>query len=252
MKRFRKAFTLIELLVVIAIIALLLAILTPGLQKAKGIAQQIICLSNTKTGALSSMSYTIDNDNRFMTHRYRGVPIADQTDWTTHLVPYLGEQKYKTTFELALGSAQARLDYYEVWWDMLCPLYPPTLSWNGKPVIYGINMGGEGLGSVPGYTVEARYKLGYGIWEFSSGETRKTTQTTSRGLMFGEILDADYIWATFANIEGTWGLGGIAQVSLENRHPHGNAGAFCDGHAEMFNEEQQRNPETFYWKVTRK
>jgi prepilin-type N-terminal cleavage/methylation domain-containing protein len=50
----RKAFTLVELLVVIAIIAVLLAVLLPSLQNAKGLAKRLQCSSRLK-GLGSSM-----------------------------------------------------------------------------------------------------------------------------------------------------------------------------------------------------
>lgn len=53
----RRAFTLIELLVVIAIIALLMAIIMPGLRKAKEYARKVICQSNEHQIALAIGTY---------------------------------------------------------------------------------------------------------------------------------------------------------------------------------------------------
>lgn len=62
-KRTRRGFTLIELLVVVAIIALLLAILMPGLQRAKKWAWMKICQSNARQVAVCLQSFISDNND---------------------------------------------------------------------------------------------------------------------------------------------------------------------------------------------
>ncbi len=64
----RNGFTLIELLVVIAIIAMLLAILVPGLGKAKEYAKNIVCRTNCRSLALATNLYANDNDQKFFAY----------------------------------------------------------------------------------------------------------------------------------------------------------------------------------------
>jgi prepilin-type N-terminal cleavage/methylation domain-containing protein/prepilin-type processing-associated H-X9-DG protein len=58
-----QRFTLIELLTVLAIIAILIAMLLPGLSRAKGTAISVVCKSNLKQQFIAISVYALDNDN---------------------------------------------------------------------------------------------------------------------------------------------------------------------------------------------
>jgi prepilin-type N-terminal cleavage/methylation domain-containing protein/prepilin-type processing-associated H-X9-DG protein len=76
MKR-QKAFTLIELLVVIAIIALLLAILIPSLNKARELANRIVCGSRIKSLLKGSITYASSQGGMYVPAGYS--PYYDPT-----------------------------------------------------------------------------------------------------------------------------------------------------------------------------
>ena len=78
----RQAFTLIELLVVIAIIAILLAILMPGLNLARDQGRKMKCSSNLHSIALANQLYSNNNDDWSVPCRY--IDDLGTTLWTPH------------------------------------------------------------------------------------------------------------------------------------------------------------------------
>ena len=62
MKRNSGGFTLIELLVVIAIIAILAALLTPALKRARDAAQSSVCASNLRQLGILQVEYAFDHE----------------------------------------------------------------------------------------------------------------------------------------------------------------------------------------------
>lgn len=60
----RRAFTLIELLVVISIMAILLAMLMPGLRKARILAKRTACATNLRQVGVAFESYLAESNDR--------------------------------------------------------------------------------------------------------------------------------------------------------------------------------------------
>ena len=88
-----RGFTLIELLVVIAVIALLLAILMPALQRAKGQAQTVACAAQLRQFGMAWTLYAEDNDGFNIEYAPSG-QWASGGFWFYQLGPYFGDRKF--------------------------------------------------------------------------------------------------------------------------------------------------------------
>ena len=104
-------FTLIELLVVIAIIALLVSILLPSLQKAKGLAKTVVCQARMKAAGYGFALYNNENDGTMPTQE--GLPgviykqAAGQPEsWVYKLLPYLDARKWDEPTVLICSMAE--------------------------------------------------------------------------------------------------------------------------------------------------
>jgi prepilin-type N-terminal cleavage/methylation domain-containing protein len=90
----QRAFTLVELLVVIAIIAVLAALLLPGLSKTRETARRTDCASNLRQIIVSATIYSDEHNDRFPRQPKDGVTVralgGDGVNFYDLLMPQLG------------------------------------------------------------------------------------------------------------------------------------------------------------------
>jgi prepilin-type N-terminal cleavage/methylation domain-containing protein/prepilin-type processing-associated H-X9-DG protein len=230
----RLGFTLIELLVVIAIIAILAALLLPGLSKAKAAGQSAACKSNLRQLGIGLSLYTSD---------VQKFPpwVLGTSYWDEKLLPSVSNNR---------GVFR-------------CPSYKLAPAWtnglSGPNPSYGYNMAGTGRygstppslgldggssGNVTTYILENQIKVPADMIAMS--DYKRTTTTT------GGDNDADDVPTFPANL-----LAGLPPP----RHNLGDNVVFCDGHVEYakqtvwlqktdrarqrWNNDHQSHPETW-------
>ncbi len=228
----RRAFTLVELLVAIAIISLLLTILLPSLNKARGQAKRIYCLANMRQMVLATWKYAADYDNYY--------PLAF---WTAQHGP--ASHKFAWDFTTVETAGQKYIKPGILWQAQTiekiqqCPAFKGADRWADIPYT-GYNYNTSYLGHGENENYDDTAFAGRVLSHPTSCDKyivmpAKVSQVKSPGLcaVFGDGQDAGgtnkfmrspFPWAgdsdTMIRLGGTQGFRHLGQTNV----------AWCDGH----------------------
>lgn len=228
------AFTLIELLVVIAIIALLLAIVTPALRKAKESARSVVCQNHLRTLALSNEIYASRWDNWY-------VPVIDTT-MTSRDEPTWNSN---TVFRQIVGLEDTYVESdYILPEEYLCPSDKQSTEayWQQAGVTYenfvsyGYNLTDWGPYSKDPVSWSGDIPVDTWSCRFRAGQIRSSADKimfTDAGDIWARKSGADYktYWDQYGQDIVKYRSAGMWQP-VYYRHKEGANLAFFDGHVD--------------------
>jgi prepilin-type processing-associated H-X9-DG protein/prepilin-type N-terminal cleavage/methylation domain-containing protein len=225
-RHLNTAFTLVELLVVVAIVAMLSAMLLPGLGQAKQRARSTICLSNLRQMGIAAQGYLNTHQGYFPIAYYSenkpGLFISYAWDFTT-IRDWNADSTRVVPGVLWEGSTNPEIHQ--------CPSFESGHNWLADPFT--------------GYNYNTSY-IGHGQCEAIPAPARIIAiRYPDQCALFG---DGEYAAGANKFMRAPWRNPGDAQFSGRfagtqgYRHLGKTNAAFCDGHAES---RSQRYTETY-------
>ncbi len=208
-QRHGPAFTLIELLVVIAIIAILAALLLPGLSRAKAAGQSAACKSNLHQLGVALKLYTDDFQKFPACAAFTSARGQVVTLWDALLLPFTGNNR----------------NVYKCPSNLNAPLWTNNVSEPQRNSSYGYNMAGSGRYPAAGAILGLDGGSGQGTTRFLPESQVRTpsdmvAMADCKPKTGGEDNDLDDLFAINLLAE------------LAPRHDNGENAVFCDGHVE--------------------
>jgi len=264
-----KAFTLIELLVVVAIIALLLAILVPSLNKAKALANRIVCGNHLKTLTSASATYAAAQGGYFVPAGYSpyyfdqdhpdsGVSLpkdkakSESCAWTSNKT----FRTYVRMNDFTSGGRPVGKKGYDniLPKEFLCPSDKISVDLDNIPVTDGVV---SNVSTSYGYNItdwdESDFQK---IWKVSLnpgmstkivGHRADAVKTPAEKLQFIDSIDWWVAWR-YADYRRGWDAYGQQNIKFYKdrdahgptiyRHDEGAVVGFYDGHSEYVKKEK--------------
>ena len=231
-----RAFTLIELLVVIAVIAILAALLLPGLARAREQAQGVICLNNLRQLNLGWKMYADDNrdvlpgsGNEIYAGQY-----ADRPSWVAGIMTYewdnglpAGLKETSTNADLMLHTPYGGIGgYVGAAGPYKCPADKSYIIFSGKRVP-----------RVRSYTLNARMNplvravTDDGFFGYDKASDLAVMDVTSLFTFVDTHEDSIYQPPFGVKVNLNYGEYQWASVPAGRHNRHGVLG-YADGHAE--------------------
>jgi prepilin-type N-terminal cleavage/methylation domain-containing protein/prepilin-type processing-associated H-X9-DG protein len=233
------AFTLIELLVVIAIIAILVALLLPGLSKAKDAGLSASCKSKLRQMGIALKLYTDE---------FQKYPLCATSDPTS---------TYSLWDQKVLALAANNMNVF------ICPGERPLPKWSislGQPQrnpCYGYNMAGSGR--YPATGASLGLDGGFNQARSGNGAYLREVQVSVPSDMIAVVDCKPQTGGSDSDLDDLFPINVL--LELAPRHSQGENAVFCDGHVEYgkqvvwlrktdaarqrWNNDHQSHPETW-------
>ncbi len=164
----RNGFTLTELLVVIAIIAIIIALLLPGVQKVREAAARAKCANNMKQLGLAFHHFHEVNGSMppYWNSYPQATTLSIKGSWFDHLLPYVEQAPFYNGLMANINQTKSNWDGYDVTTTQTYQQWVQDTAayWVGPPDTWVVDTPAHWVGPPDTWVVDTP---GYWTWQVS-------------------------------------------------------------------------------------